>query len=88
MVIDSSDLNDSGIKIINVTTSDINVTTSDIDYNVSISARTTIASCNGQQATVICKKSAAGNHSSAGNFIALSYSCLFIHPSREVSSDN
>ena len=62
MVIDSlSDIYESETKI-------INMTTPDIDYNVSISARTTIVSCiNGQQATIICKRSAASNHSSAGN---------------------
>ena len=61
MVIDSlPDVDDSETRI-------INMTTPDMDYNVSISARTTIASCNGRQATIICKRSAANNHSSAGN---------------------
>ena len=61
MVIDSlPDIDDNETKI-------INMTTPDIDYNVSISARTTIVSCNGQQETIICKRSAASNHSSAGN---------------------
>ena len=51
----------------------INMTTPDIDYNISVSARTTVASCIGQPATIICKRSAANNHSSAGNY------CMLLH---------
>ena len=55
MVIDSlADLDGNGTET--------NKTEPNIDYRVSISARTTIALCDGEAATVICKISAAANH--------------------------
>ena len=39
-----------------------NNTKPNTDYRVSISARTTIALCDGEAASIICKKSAAANH--------------------------
>jgi hypothetical protein len=55
MVIDSlPDLDGNGTEI--------NGTNPSIDYSVFISARTTIALCDGEVASILCKKSAAAKH--------------------------
>ena len=59
MVIASLALDDNGTEI-------IGISRPSIDYNISINAKTTIASCDGRPATVMCKKSAADSNSSAG----------------------
>ena len=46
---------------------EVNITTPSIDYNVFISAKTSVASCDGQYATVLCNKSVADK--SAGKII-------------------
>ena len=67
LVTSLTDLDDNETEI-------INKTSTSIDYSISISAKTTIASCYGQPVRVICRKSAANNssvaddNSSAGNF--------------------
>ena len=56
MVIDLlTDLDGNGIEI-------LNKTSPSIDYRVSISARTTIARCDGEKASAICNTSAADHH--------------------------
>ena len=60
MVIHSlTDLDDNEIEI-------LNKTKPSIDYSVSISARTTIALCDGEAASTVCRKSAANEDLSTG----------------------
>ena len=72
MVIASlTDLDDNETEI-------INMMRPSIDYNISITARTTIGSCDGQPATIMCTGSAADDNSAGNAFKYVVCPCAFV----------
>ena len=54
------DLDDNGTEV-------VNMTRPSVDYSIAVTATTTIASCDSESVTTMCKKSASDN-AAAGNF--------------------